>query len=356
MASYVPGTSFYPCPWRASDIFKPEPAPPPTYSLKDHVRVVYNDSDWPTTPEGEEGISEGQGKPAYKPTIVAGNARTKPAMVSTRPLGLLSVKMREYSGKGEPGSGESDHGYILKEGLSAPPSRFLVHFFEILLILLAERPAPATRVDILQDKLPFLKPSKVGTLSCVDSRPPHTVLGAANANMMKKPADKPKGCTQVALKQTVEEKENLSLLSPDSDDGIDDSFLQVAGVHPPSGEGAGEQKKQSFMDIYLPNPFLDSDEEDDDLTLGERGGTRAEEEPNSDQDNFSFESVSSYPTVQVLSDGAVPKPCLHLPNARKRRHQAAWKDKLGQYNSYRYSSLNDLGSQICLMSNPGLSL
>lgn len=68
-------------------------------------------------------MSEEQEQPVFKPTFITGSAHTKPATVSARPLSLLSVKMREYRGKGEPGSDGSDHEYILKQGQFASPSR-----------------------------------------------------------------------------------------------------------------------------------------------------------------------------------------------------------------------------------------
>ena len=126
MASYAPSNSFYPCPWRASDIFKPQPAPPPTYFLKDHTRVVYNDADWPTIPE-DEGMSEEQDKHVCDATMDAG---TKSVIISAQPLSLLSVKMREYSEKGGSGGSRTGHGNVLKEGQFASPGRYSVHFFE----------------------------------------------------------------------------------------------------------------------------------------------------------------------------------------------------------------------------------
>lgn len=128
MASYVPAASVYPCPWRDSNISTPPPAPPPTNYLKDHVRIVYNDGDWPTTPKGE-GSSEEQDKPACKFAVIAGGACTKPAMVSAQPLSLLTAKMREYTRTEEPGSGGPDLEYILKERQSAISGGYLVLVF-----------------------------------------------------------------------------------------------------------------------------------------------------------------------------------------------------------------------------------
>jgi hypothetical protein len=124
MASYTPA-SFYPCPWRASDIFKPQPPPPPTYYLRDHVRVVYNDGDWP---EDEGGFNEEQNKHAYDHIPPAETVRAKLAVVPAPPLGLLSVRIREYNKKGESGRDRPDQGNISKEEQFASLGRCSVHF------------------------------------------------------------------------------------------------------------------------------------------------------------------------------------------------------------------------------------
>jgi hypothetical protein len=126
MASYAHPTSFYPCPIRAAEIFKPQPTPPPIYYLKDHVRVVYGDSDWPTTSEDGEGMSEAQGKGI---TMVTGNARTKATMVAGQPLGLLSVRMREYCEKGDFSNSGFDHDVLKEEQFASPGRCFLLLFF-----------------------------------------------------------------------------------------------------------------------------------------------------------------------------------------------------------------------------------
>ena len=94
--------------------------------------MVYNDSDWPPTPE-DKGISEEQDKTTCKPTVAVGNACTKPAMVSAQPLNLLPVKMGEYTRKGEPSHGGEDRVYIFKEGQVVPPggcSDYLYFYLE----------------------------------------------------------------------------------------------------------------------------------------------------------------------------------------------------------------------------------
>ena len=75
---------------------------------------------------------------------------------------------------------------------------------------------------------------------------------------MKKPATEPSSRTQVVLKQTKGEKENLALVSSESG-----PFHVAGGQHAPREDA---REKQSFLYIDLPDPFLGSDEESDDHT------------------------------------------------------------------------------------------
>ena len=72
-------------------------------------------------------MSKEQDKHVCGATIDAG---TKSAILSAQPLSLLSVKMREYSGKEGSGGSGSGHGNGLKGGQFASPGRCSVHFFE----------------------------------------------------------------------------------------------------------------------------------------------------------------------------------------------------------------------------------
>src|SRR5258706_2398955 len=161
----------------------------------------------------------------------------------------------------------------------------------------------AAKADIPQAEVPILESSKVVTRSRMNSCAPHTALGPAN--VMKKPATKPSDRIQVVPSHARGEKENFPLISPDSDDHLDD-FLQAAGPHTTPGEDARWQKLHTFMNIDLSNPFLDSDEEYEeyeDLASGrwrENRDARAKEETYSDQEISSFEYASSYPTVPMI--------------------------------------------------------
>lgn len=247
----------------------------------------------------------------------------------------------------------------LTMGISWTRSRSLLRvgawfIFRLLLILLAERSTPAAKANIQQAEVPHLRLNQVVSHSRLNTRAPCTVLGAADANAIKKAAAKPRGRAQVVLKQTREEKENLPLASPDPDDGINNLF-QAAGAQSTPEEDEKE-KRQPFMDIVPPNPFLDSDNEYDDLATRKwrenRGKTA--EEPDSDQEIFSFDDISSCPTVPDLPDvldQAVLKSFLHAPTAKKGRH-VAWKDKPARYRFYQLPNCNDFWSQIGLKSRP----
>ena len=96
------------------------------YYLKDHPRVEYNASDWPTTPEGEGDASTRGEVNDSNYTSTAGGAST---VVRARPLlGLLSVRMREHREKGTVGSNGSANQEMPKKGLFASPSMVSVPF------------------------------------------------------------------------------------------------------------------------------------------------------------------------------------------------------------------------------------
>ena len=111
---------------RASDIFKPQPTPPQMYYLKDHVRVEYSDSDWPTTSKGEGEASTEGGVNDLSRTSTAGDASM---VVRLRPpLGLPSVRMREHREKGNVGSNGSANREMPEEGCLASPGILPVPF------------------------------------------------------------------------------------------------------------------------------------------------------------------------------------------------------------------------------------
>src|SRR5258706_3455937 len=215
-------TSFYPCPIRAADVFKRQPTPPPVYYLKGHVRVEYNESDWPTTPEDEEASTE-EGVNASNHTTAAGDASM---VVRARPLlGLLSVKMKEHREKEIVGCNGSKDDEMPKEGRFASPGMPSVPFPNIVLTLVAERSAPSAKGDIPQGP-PSVMNSKGTAESNVKPRA-RKPLGTANANATarKKPkaASKPnRRRLQVVLTHATEEKENRPLDSDDSDDSDDE--------------------------------------------------------------------------------------------------------------------------------------
>lgn len=170
----------------------------------------------------------------------------------------------------------------------------------------------AAKADIPQTEVPLLKTNKVVARSRMNSRAPYTV-DAANAT--QQPAAKPRGRIQVMFNQTMKEKENLPLISPDFDD-LDDS-LQAADPQRTSGEDVRGINTQLFVYTGLPNPFLDSDEEYEEYEDLANGGwrenweARAEEEAYSDQESSSFECDSSYSALPMILDS---NPALAHPS------------------------------------------
>ena len=221
-------------------------------------------------------------------------------------------------------------------------------FLRILLILVAEQFTLVAKADIPQAEAPPFNLNKVVPLSRANSHAPRMALGVANADAIKEAATKPWHSIQVVLRQTEEEKENLQLASSYSDNVIKDLLA-------PREDTVDEQGKQLFNDFVPPNPFLDSDDEYDDLVnrkSRETRGARAEEEPQSDQEIFSFdENFSYYPTHMDLPnvpDEAVLKSCLRVSTAPKKGRRIAWKDKPAQYRFYNRRDSDDSWSQFNL--------
>ena len=366
MASYELSTSFYPCPLRASDIFKPQPTPPPVYYLKDHVRVEYNDSDWPTTPEGEEEASKEEGINASNRVTTAGNASM---VVRAQPLGLLSAKMREYREKEKFGSNGSENGDISKEGQFASPGMISFPFPPILLTLVAEQFAPAAKADVPQAS--DLKYNKVLTESNVKprAREPRATANAnanANANARKKSkaASKPsRHRVQVVLTHAVEEKENIPRVSSNSDDEIDDplqsTHAQPAKRNPSKGQEQEREQEHLFKHIdNLPDPFvLTSDDECDDPLEGGQSETKAATvgEPDTVEGSTMTDSgpariITADPAD--VGDAWTPKSCLRAVNAPSKGRTVSFKDPLLKFHFYYYPDPNDIWSQCGLSMRP----
>ena len=84
--------------------------------------VVYNDSDWPTTSENEEEANREEGWNTSNRVSRSGNASK---VVRAQPLGLLSVRMREYEEKQKFSGGKSDNGQFASSGMLSVPFPFL---------------------------------------------------------------------------------------------------------------------------------------------------------------------------------------------------------------------------------------
>ena len=265
MTFYSPSTSFYPCPIRAADVFKPQPLPPPIYYLTDHVRVEYNDGDW-----GEEEASAEEEVNVFNHTTAAGHSST--VVRVWPPLGLLSVKMREHREKDNVGRNGSKDDEAPKEGRFASPGMPFLPFPHIVLTLVAEQSAPAAKADIPQGPPSVMRNSNVIAESDVRPRARKPLVAAnANANARKKSkaASKPsRRRVQVVLTQAKEEKENLPHVTSDSDDEIDDPLVYG---HSTQKTPSKRQGHWSTIIDALPDPFVltSSDECDDPLEGGQ---------------------------------------------------------------------------------------
>jgi hypothetical protein len=352
MATYSPATSFYPCPLRAADIFKPQPTPPRIYYLKDHPRVEYNDGDWPTTPEGEEEAHKGEVN-GYNCMTAAGDASM---MVRARPpLGLLSVKMREYREKVKSGGSGPEGEGMSKEGRFASPGMRSAPFPRIILTLVAEQPAKA---GTPQGPPSALKYSNVLVDSNVKS-PARKPLANANANAnpgkKSKAASKPsRRRIQVVLTRATEEKENLPHASSGSE--IDDP-LHAHPVQKGPSKGQEQEPKLLFNNIHtLPDPFIltSSDECEDPLEGSETKGPIAGEP---DKVNGVTKANSGPAPVTTAGSAGVgnawtPRSCLRAANASPKGHTVSFKDPLLKFHFYYHPDPNDIWGQCGLSMRP----
>jgi len=224
---------------RAADVFKRQPTPPPIYYLTNHVGVEYNESDWPTTPEGEEEASREEGVNDSNHSTAAGGARM---VVRGGPLGLLSVKMRVHREKEIVGRNGSKDNEIPKEGRFASPGMPSVPFPHIVLTLVVEQSSPAAKADIPQGPPSVMRYSKATAESNVKPRTRKPLVAAtANATARKKPKAASKSSRrrlQVVLTHATEEKENLPLVS---DDEIDDPLVHAHSAQKKPEQGAGAE-------------------------------------------------------------------------------------------------------------------
>jgi len=359
MTSYSPGTSFYPCPLSAADVFRPQPAPPPVYYLKDHVRVEYNDSDWPTTPEGEEEAHK-EVTNGLSRISAAGDANMKAR--APAPLGLLSMKMREHREQEKSASNESEAEGKSKEGRFASPGMPSVPFLHILLTLIAEQSAKA---DIPQGPPSALKYSKVLTESNVKPCARKPLAANVSARKKSKAASKPsRRRVQVVLTRATEEKENLPHVPSDSDE-IDDP-LQTAHAHPAQknqSKGQEQEQEQEQKHLFsnidtLPDPFIltSSDECDDPLEGGQNETIGAAAGKSDMVEGVTTTDFVPVPVTTADAAGVenawTPKSCLRAANASPKGHTVSFKDPLLKFHFYHYPDPNDIWSQCGLSMRP----
>ena len=342
MDFYTPGTSFYPCPLSAADVLKPQPTPPPIYYLKNHMCVVYNDSDWPTTSENDEDADKEEGESNSNYGLIPGNAN----MVRVQPLGLLSVRMREYDEKQRVSGGISDNNHTSEEGKFASPGMPSAPFPGALLTFVAEQPTPATKADIPQGPPSILKYNKLLAESNVKPRA-RKPLGAANTitNAKKNPkaASEPtRHRIQVVLTHNKEEKENLPCVSSESDE-IDDPILttQLARRDPSKDQERVQAQDQLLYDIKtLPDPFLlTSEDECDEPFEGGQQETTGNSARGAIATNFDPTLITTATAVISAS-----KSCLRAANAPPKGLTVSFKDPLLRFHFYHYPDPNDIWS------------
>jgi len=316
------------------------------YYLKDHARVVYNDGDWPTTLEDEEANKE-EGKDTSNHLAAARNAST---VGRALPLGLLSVKMKEYSEKGKLGGGESENGHTSKEGQLASPGMPSASFPRGLLTIVAEQPKPAAKADIPQGPFSTLKYNKVLAESNVKPRARKPLAAAntsVNARKKSKAAPKPsRHRVQVVLTHTKEDKENVSRISSDSDDEIDDPLHTRPAQGNLSKVKEQEQAyKQLLNDIVnLPDPFLlTSEDESDDPSEGATSGEPERVEGITATNSDPAPITTADPAG--VRDAKTLKSCLHTANAPPKGLTVSFKDPLLKFHFYHYPDPNDIWSQ-----------
>jgi hypothetical protein len=224
----------------------------------------------------------------------------------------------------------------------------------ILLTVLVEQATPAAKAKLPPRKVRHSKPNKLVAHTRVDSRAPRVMFGATNTK--RKPFARPRGHIQVLLKQ---EKENVPIIS-DSGDETDDPLQAIAAAPAPEEDATEEQEQETHLynTSTLPNPFLDTDEEDGDPAGGkwpERRGARAEEEPDSDRESVKGETLPSFPAVEgpLGVPGRVAlKSCLHAPGAPKKDCHITWKDRLAQYYCHFHGHPDDTWSRMGLKDPP----
>ena len=342
MDLHAPGALIYPCPIRAAELFESDPTPLPVNYLDDHTDIAYNDSDWWTASENDE--EEAKKETAYKRGSSTRNAST------VVPLGLLSVRIKEYEEQQKLGGSKFENNYISKERQSASRGMPSVPFPQGLLTFVAEQSTPAAKADIPRGPSSTLKYNKFFAKSNLKPRarePLGAVNTTANARKEPKAATKPsRHRIHVALTHAKEEKENHGHVLSDSDKT--DGPLQKRDPN----KGQGQVKEKLLYTIEtLPDPFvLTSEDECDDPFEGGQSKTRgaAAEEPNGGKGVIAANLNSALTTTAgpaaVIRAGA-SKSCLRVANAPSKSLAVSFKNPLPQFHFYHYLDPDEIWSQ-----------
>ena len=319
------------------------------YYLNDHERVEYNNSGWPATPKGdwkarnEAGINDSKRITTAGGAVVVGRARP--------PIGLLSVRMREYREKEKGRNNGFANGDTSKERRFASPGVPSAPFLHILLTLVAEQLASAPKADILQGPPSIFKYSQVPFESNVE---PHArrPLAAANTNAnarrnTSKPSSKP---GRGRVNHATEEKENHPPISADSDNEVEDRLQTahaLAAQKNPSKEQAQKQEYLFANIDTLPDPFiLTSGDESDDSLEGEQSEMEGVTATDSDTPSV----TTAEPADERNAWGL--KSCLRGAKVPSKGHTVSFKDPLIKFHFYHYPDPDDIWSRCGLSMRP----
>ena len=342
MDPHAPCTLIYPCPIKAAELFEPDPTLPPVNYLNDHTGVLYNDSDWWTASETDE--EEAKEETASKRGSSTRNAST---VVRRQPLGLLSVRMKEYEEKRKFGGSKSENNYTSKERQFASRGMLSVPFPRGLLTFVAEQSTPATKADIPSSSLKYNKVFDKSNLKPRAREPLGGVNTTLNARKEPKATSKPsRHRIQVALAHAKEEKENHGHVFSDSDK-IDDVLRKR---DPNKGQGQVKEKLLYTIET-LPDPFiLTSEDECDDPFEGSQSETRgaAAGEPDGGKGviaaNLNPALMITAGPAAVIRAGA-SKSSLRVANAPFKGPAVSFKNPLPQSHFHRYLDPDDIWSQ-----------
>ena len=316
------------------------------YYLKDHARD--DNSDWLATPQGE---GEGRKKEEINDSNRINTVGEAITVARVRPpLGLLSVRMREYREKEEARNNGSVNADISKEGRLATPGVPYALFLHVLLTFVAGQSALVAKADIPQGPPSVLKHRKVLPDSNVKSRT-RKPLAAANTNAnVRKKSKATSRPSRRGVNHETEEKENLPHILCDSDNEVDDL---AQNAHAPSAqETASKEQKQKQEYLFatidtLPDPFvLTSEDECDGSAEGGQSDREGATTTNSDPTAL----TTAEPTDE--RNARAPKSCFRGAKVPPKGRTVTFKDPLIKFHFYYYPDPDDIWSRCGLSMRP----